>query len=121
VRDDAVLRRLSATMCDSPPDALRRVELVSRRVNASLGGWDWRPALAAVQAPVLVVQAPGAVTWLAGAREWVANLADAKLVVMGSVPQFPWLYSERRFADVARRFLDGAWPAGARVAGDTLP
>jgi proline iminopeptidase len=121
VRDPGVLQRLSASMCDAPPDALRRVELVSRRVSGSLGGWDWRPALAAVQAPVLVVQAPGAVTWLAGAREWVAHLADARLVVLGSVPQFPWLYAKRQFVDVARRFLDGAWPAGARVAGDTLP
>jgi proline iminopeptidase len=110
IKDRSVVRRLSGTICDAPASALRRVELINRRINGSLGGWDWHGRLAAIHAPVLVVQARGAETWLASAREWVASLPDARLAVIGSIPQFPWLDGGSRFITTAGRFLDGAWP-----------
>jgi len=110
VKDRSVLRQMSSTVCDAPAAALRRVELINRRVNASLGGWDWHERLATIHAPVLVVQARGSETWLAAAREWVASLPDARLISLGNVPQFSWLGVGSRFVTTAGRFLDGRWP-----------
>jgi len=113
VRDREVLRRLSASVCDAPAASLERVELINRRVSGSLGAWNWTPQLAKVRAPVLVIQGaePHAGehdegwTWLAAAREWVASLPNARLLLVGTAPQFPWLDADVRFAEAVRQFL----------------
>ncbi len=113
VRDRGVLRRLSSSICDAPVAALERVELVNRRVAGSLGAWDWTAQLANVRVPVLVIQgaAPHAgerdegSTWLAAARAWVASLHDGHLLLVGTVPQFPWLDAGPRFVEAVRQFL----------------
>jgi len=114
VRDRAVIRRLSAPMCDAPAAALERIELINRRVLGSLGAWDWAAQLGSLHVPVLVIQGeePHADerdegwTWVAAAQDWVAHLPNARLVFVGTVPQFPWLEARRPFIVAVRQFLD---------------
>lgn len=113
VRDRSVIRRLSRPMCDAPPAALERIELVNRRITGSLGAWNWETQLRSVRVPALVIQGdePNALerdegfTWIAAARDWAASLPDARLELIGTVPQFPWLDAEPRFTNTVRRFL----------------
>ena len=102
--------------------ALGRIELINRRVMGSLGAWDWAAQLASVRVPVLVIQgaAPRAgehdegATWLAAARDWTSSVPDARLVLVGTIPQFPWLDAHPQFLDAMRVFLSQGWPANAQ-------
>ena len=113
VRDRDVLRELRGPVCDAPLASLERVELINRRITGSLGAWNWTPALTKVRAPVLVIQGaePNAGerdegwTWLEAAREWVASLPNARLLLVGTVPQFPWLDAGRAFIVPVHQFL----------------
>lgn len=114
VRDRSVIRRLSTPMCDAPAKALGRIELVNRRVTGSLGAWNWEAQLRSVRIPALVIQgeAPHVTerdegsSWVAAARDWAASLPNARLELIGTVPQFPWLDAGPRFMHTVRRFLD---------------
>lgn len=125
VRDRTVIERLSASVCEAPPSALGRIELINRRVMGSLGAWDWAAQLASVRVPVLVIQgaAPRAGehdeggTWLAAARDWTSSVPDARLVLVGTIPQFPWLDAHPQFLDAMRVFLSQGWPANAQQIG----
>jgi proline iminopeptidase len=124
VRDRMVLQRLSRGVCDTPPSALEHVELVNRRITGSLGAWSWPEQLGPVRIPVLVMQGAAqraserdeGSTWLAAARDWVASLPNARLVLVGTTPQFPWIDAGSQFTEPARQFLAGGWPAHAQVA-----
>ena len=113
VRDRDVLRELRGLVCDAPTASLEHVELINRRVTGSLGAWNWTTGLAKVRAPVLVIQGaePNAgerdegSTWLAAAREWVASLPNARLLLIGTVPQFPWLDAGAAFMGPVHQFL----------------
>jgi proline iminopeptidase len=113
VRDRDVLRELRGPVCDAPTASLEHVELINRRITGSLGTWNWTSGLTTVRAPVLVIQGaePNAGerdegwTWLAAAREWVASLPNARLLLVGTVPQFPWLDAGAAFIAPVHQFL----------------
>jgi pimeloyl-ACP methyl ester carboxylesterase len=101
---------------DVPPSALANRENVRAAALASLGEWDFRPWLGAVAAPALVIGAPDSPSGDA-TRAWAAELPAARfLAVPGSAGD---ILRGEAFADGARRFLAGRFPADAELVGES--
>lgn len=112
--DPSMLRRTRGDFCAGTPEALRnKVESVDRYTFASLGDWDWRPALRGVRARTLVLQGRADVFPPESAREWVAALSEARLLLLDGVGHFPYLEAPDRFGAAVDTFMAGRWPSGA--------
>lgn len=107
-----VSRRFEA--CSGSGAARRNaLENVDRYVFPSLGNYDWRQAMAKVEAPTLVLH--GEKDWLpvAAAREWAATMPNARLFVMRGYGHFPYMEAPEPFFATVDQFLKGGWPQGA--------
>ncbi|HYF38315.1 MAG TPA: alpha/beta fold hydrolase [Gemmatimonadales bacterium] len=112
--DTTALRRSRGDFCAGTPESRRnKITSVDRYVLASLGEWDWRPALHRVRRPALVIHGEADPLPVASAREWVAALPNAKLLLLRQVGHFPYLEQPEVFFAAVRTFLRGAWPKGA--------
>jgi proline iminopeptidase len=112
--DPAMLGRTRGDFCAGTPEALRNtVASVGRYTFASLGDWDWRPALRGVRARTLVLQGRADVFPPESAHEWIAALSDARLLLFDGVGHFPYLEAPERFAAAVDAFMAGEWPPGA--------
>lgn len=117
--DSALMHRSKGDFCAGSPASLtNKVRSVDRYTAASLGEWDWRPILRAVQAPALVIHGSKDPLPVATARVWAAALPKARLVVLPGRGHFPYVEAPAEFFAIVDAFLRGAWPAGAeRVTG----
>lgn len=113
--DPGALRRSKGDFCAGGADSLKnKIANVDRIVPASLGDYDWRPALRQVQAPTLVIHGAADPIAVANATEWAATLPDARLLIMPGVGHFPYLEAPAPFFDAVERFVRGEWPPDAR-------
>jgi proline iminopeptidase len=113
--DSSDLSRSKGDFCAGSPDSRRnKIAGVDRFTMASLGDWDWRPALRTVTARALIVH--GTADVLSGERDWAASLANARLLVLERVGHFPYLEAPDRFYPAIDAFLAGGWPDGALPA-----
>lgn len=100
--------------CAGTPESLANKAIhVDRYTLASLGDWDWRPALRAVRAPTLVIHGSADVIAVDSAREWVAALPDARLLLLEGIGHFPYLEAPGEFFAAVHTFANGHWPARA--------
>ena len=107
-------RRLEA--CSGSGAALRNsVENVDRYTFPSLGDYDWRRAMAQIQAPTLVIHGDKDVIPVETAREWATTMPNARLFVMRGYGHFPYMEAPEPFFTAVDRFLNGRWPKGAEV------
>ncbi|MEA2724089.1 MAG: proline iminopeptidase [Gemmatimonadales bacterium] len=115
--DSTAMGRSQGDFCAGTP-ASRRNKIISvdRYVAASLGKWDWRPALRRVNAPALVIHGTEDVLPSAGGREWAAALPNARLLLLHGVGHFPYLEAPEAFFPAADGFLRGSWPPAAERA-----
>ena len=115
--DPNALSRSRGDFCAGTP-ASRRNKIVSvdRYVAASLGSWDWRPALRRVNAPTLIIHGTADPLPVASAREWAAALPDARLLLFQGVGHFPYLEKPDAFFTAVDTYLRGSWPQGAERA-----
>ena len=112
--DPAAARRSRGDFCAGTQEALaNKVQSVDRVTGASLGEWDWRPALGAITAPALVIHGTADFIPPESAREWAAALPNARLLILDGSGHFPYLELPGRFFEAADAFLRGEWPAGA--------
>lgn len=112
--DSAAARRSRGDFCAGTPAALtNKVKSVDRYTTASLGDWDWRPALHAVTAPALVIRGTADFLPLESAREWTAALPNGRLLLLEGSGHFPYLEVPEQFFAAAHAFLQGGWPSGA--------
>ena len=112
--DTAAAGRSKGDFCAGTPDALRnKITSVDRFTAASLGDWDWRPALRAVAAPTLVIHGTADVLPVEGARDWIRTLPNSRLLLLQGVGHFPYLEAPARFFPAVEEFLEGRWPEGA--------
>lgn len=116
--DPSAMARSRGDFCAGTPEALRNaVAGVQRYTQASLGDWDWRPALRQLAAPTLVLHGLADPIPLETAREWAAALPQARLLIYPGAGHFPYVDMPERFFRDAAAFLGGAWPDGAHVEG----
>jgi proline iminopeptidase len=108
------LQRTRGDFCAGTPDALRnKVAGVDRYTFASLGDWDWRPALRGVRARTIVIQGRADVFPQQSVREWITALPNARLLLLDGVGHFPYLEAPDRFGAAVDAFMAGGWPPGA--------
>ena len=113
--DTAAARRSRGDFCFGSAAALgNKAASVDRYTFASLGEYDWRPALRSVNAPTLVVQGPWEFMPLEATREWVNALPNARLLELERGGHFAYLDAPDEFFAAADLFLTGKWPTGAR-------
>jgi proline iminopeptidase len=106
--DSAALRRSSGDFCAGTPEALaNKVKSVDRFTVASLGEWDWRPALRAVKAPAVVMRGSSEFFPLESAREWATALPNGRLLLLDGAGHFPYLEVPERFFSAVESFLQG--------------
>jgi len=107
-----VSRRLEA--CSMSGAALRNsAENVERYVFPSLGEYDWRQAMATIQAPTLVMHGDKDFIPVQAAREWATTMPNARLFVMRGYGHFPYMEAPEPFFTAVDQFLKGGWPDGA--------
>ncbi len=111
----AVVRRLAPVVCDASPDRLRRREAIQRQLYLTFGTWDWRDSIGAMRVPTLVVAGAGEPALVAGARAWAGRLPEARMLVAGQTPLFPWLEAGPAIRDAIDEFTRGGWPAAGLV------
>jgi proline iminopeptidase len=113
--DSSAASRSQGDFCAGTAAARRnKIASVDRFVAASLGEWDWRPALRRVGAPALVIHGSADVLPVEGGREWAATLPNARLVVLEGVGHFPYLEAPDAFFTAVDVFLRGSWPPSAQ-------
>jgi proline iminopeptidase len=116
----ATAERKMVDMCGDPPESLRnKIVSVDRYTTASLGDWDWRPALRRVTAPALVIHGTADPLPLASAREWAAVLPNGRLLQLDGIGHFPYREAPDEFFAAVDAFLRGRWPDRAQIV--TLP
>jgi pimeloyl-ACP methyl ester carboxylesterase len=91
--------------CDAPAAALRNVSTVSNETLASLGAFDLRAAIAAIEVPTLVVHGERDPMPLESAREWAQLLPNASLAVIPGSGHFPFVEQRPIFLQSVGRFL----------------
>jgi pimeloyl-ACP methyl ester carboxylesterase len=111
--DAARLGSSRGDVCDDPPAALRNQGRINELTLASLGDWDWRPALKTLNVPALVIHGSADPIPLAAAREWAATLPLARLLVIDDSGHFPFVEQPQAFFTAVDQFLGGQWPMGA--------
>ena len=112
--DTAAASRSQGDFCAGTAEARRnKMASVDRFVAASLGDWDWRPALRRVHAPALVIHGSADVLPVDGGREWAATLPNARFVLLDGVGHFPYLEAPDAFFTAVDGFLRGSWPPSA--------
>lgn len=112
--DSAAAHRSRGDFCAGRPEALaNKVRSVDRYTMASLGEWDWRPALRAVSAPALVIHGTQEFMPLESSRDWAAALPSGRLLQLDRSGHFPYLDVPEPFFVAVEAFLKGQWPKGA--------
>ena len=104
----AARARTRGSFCAGTAESRRnKVVNVDRYTVSSLGAFDWRGALGAVKAPVLVVHGDADVISPSSAREWAAAFPNARLALLAGVGHFPFVESPEQFFPVVNAFLAG--------------
>jgi len=98
--------------CSDPAPARRNSAIVNRYTWASLGAYDWRPAVQRVTAPALIIHGDREVIPMEYAREWAAAMPNGRLLIMRGVGHFLYVEDPARFFSAVDTFLTGGWPSG---------
>ncbi|MFN2400082.1 MAG: alpha/beta fold hydrolase [Gemmatimonadaceae bacterium] len=113
--DSAAAKRSKGDFCAGTPESRRnKISSVDRFTMASLGEWDWRPAVGQVTAPALVIHGTVDPLPIATAREWAASLPNGRLLSLEGIGHFPYLEAPESFFAAVDGFLRGSWPAEAQ-------
>jgi len=113
--DPTATRRSRGDFCSGTPESLRnKIDNVDRFTEASLGDWDWRPALHAVKAPALVIHGKLDFLSVESAREWAAALPNPRLLLLDGSGHFPYVEVPERFFTAVEAFLQASTHAQQR-------
>lgn len=106
--------RMRGDLCEAPAAALRNAANINRSIMGSLGTFDLRPQLAAINVPTLVIHGASDPIPMASAREWAASLPNGRLLVIDQSGHFPFVERPEVFFPAATAFLKGEWPPAAQ-------
>jgi proline iminopeptidase len=113
--DPTALSRMHGDYCAGSPAAIRHQFLAMSVVYASLGAFDFRPALRTLQVPTLVMEGAETRVPLDATEEWARVIPDARLLLVPGASHLLWLEGGEPFFQAAESFLSGQWPAAAAV------
>ena len=77
--------------------------------------WDLRQQVVSAQMPTLVIHGEEDLIAVGASEEWAATLPDARLLNIPGSGHFPHLEAPEIYFPAVDQFLNGAWPAGAKV------
>jgi proline iminopeptidase len=106
--DVSALDRMKVGYCECSPAAIRHQLKAGDIAFASLGNWDFRPALAKVEIPVLVVEGADTHVPLEATREWAKVCPSARLLLVPGANHITWLEGDvPQLLQALKDFLDG--------------
>lgn len=115
--DPANAHRRALTGCDYPAAVIRNRSVVARHTLASLGDWDFRPALARLRVPLLVVEGARTAVPLSSTRGWAAAAPRGRLLLIPDAGHEVGMDQPEALLAAARRFLRARYPRrGVREA-----
>jgi len=101
------LSKSRGDFCAGGPEALtNKARSVDRYAMASLGDWDWRPALGKVAAPALIIHGDMDGIPPETGRAWAAALPNGKFLLLEGSGHFPYLEVPDRFFAAVNSFLE---------------
>jgi proline iminopeptidase len=116
--DPTAAQRSKGDFCAGTPESLRnRIASVDKFTVASLGEYDWRASLSAVQVPALIVHGTADAISVESSSEWATALPTARLLLLPGVGHFPYVEAPEPFFAAVNRFVRGDWPDEARQVG----
>jgi len=81
--DASDMKRSKGDFCAGTRESRRnKIASVDRYVAASLGEWDWRPALGRVKAPALIIHGSVDPLPVEGGREWGTTIPGARFLLL---------------------------------------
>jgi proline iminopeptidase len=104
---------LHGDVCDGTEEGVRQQQRTNRRIWRTLGDFDLRPPMAALNAPVLIIHGEADYLPLAGSRGWAAAIPNARLLVVPGAGHLAQGERPDIFFPAVEVFLKGGWPAGA--------
>jgi len=114
VTDVSVLKKMKVNYWDASPEALRHELLAQDVAFSSLGDWDFRPALASMEIPILVVEGAETHVPLDATREWAASAPNARILLVPGANHITWLEGDvPKLFKQLNKFLAGLWPEEA--------
>ncbi|HEU4403845.1 MAG TPA: alpha/beta fold hydrolase [Polyangiaceae bacterium] len=110
----ASLPRLKADPCAPGAEAMRySLRHTMPRTVASLGTWDFRPALARLRVPTLVVHGEDELIPMGMVEGWARSLPEARLLRVPKSGHFPYVERPELVMPALEAFFGGRWPEGA--------
>lgn len=110
----AGLRRVRGDPCTAGAEVTRTYFRRNGVTIASLGDYDWRLRLAALDVPVLVVHGTRDVLPEAASREWASILPESRLLLIADAGHLLYADRPQAFYSSVDEFLKGNWPRGSR-------
>lgn len=112
--DSTAMGRSKGDFCaGSPESRTSKMQGVDKYTFASLGDYDWRPALRPVTARSIVIHGSEDPLPVEGAREYARELPNSRLLLFNGVGHFMYVESPDSFFAAVNEFLAGRWPEGA--------
>lgn len=107
--------RMQGSFCEEPPETLRHSWTVSAARMRSLGAFDLRPTLAAIDAPTLIMKGTVTTMYHAWTEEWARALPNSRMLWVSDAGLLPWIEQPDVFFPALQEFLAGGWPVAART------
>jgi esterase len=102
---------LAPDVCEFPNELPARLNTYFGALFQTLGDFDWRDSLAAVNIPRLVIHGAADNIPLEGNREWVTGQPNARLVVIDGAGHWPHYERPAITLRAIDTFLSGRWPS----------
>lgn len=109
----AATASFKGTWCDVSPQRAAEMWSTIGRVVGSLGFWDFRQPMGAVNVPTLVVHGAGDPIPLSSSQAWASSVPGGRLEVIAGAGHFPWLERPDAFFEAVNPFLRRSFPQGS--------
>ena len=110
VTPEAMARRRGSS-CDGPAEGVRNYFVVNDATFASLGNWDFRPALAKLTVPALVIEGEQSIpSTVESARVMAQSLPGAALALIPNAGHYPQVEQPALFFAAVDAFLRARQP-----------
>ena len=112
--DSNHLKRGRQDLCAYPVAGLRNAQFAFQAGVASLGQWDFRPAMKSVTMPALVLEGAGTLFAMDAMQEWAKSLPNARLLLIPKAGHMIWGDQPEAVLSAMEEFFKGNWPAGSK-------